>query len=62
MTVKQLKEKLTGVDENLVVYFYSNLEEAGGEAYSATTERSFPYCQGDPPDDLEDTFFLIRCD
>jgi hypothetical protein len=55
MTVKQLKEKLAAVDDNLRVYIYSNLDEGGADAYNVEVGcglDDFPYCQGDPPESL----------
>jgi len=64
MTVKQLKEKLSDMDDSLKVYIYSDLEEAGGSCYGAKLceegENSFPSCRGDTPDGLEDSFVFLR--
>lgn len=63
MTVKELKEKLADFDEELPVYFYSCLEEAGAKALNASKRigiAGFPYCRGDKPEGLgDDTPFII---
>ncbi len=60
MTVKQLRDKLATMDDDLKVYVYSNLDEGGDECYTAEVTGEFPYCQGDPPDNLADEFVVLK--
>jgi len=60
MTVKQLREKLATMDDDLKVYVYSDLSEDGGECYSAGVPSDFPYCKGDPPDNLAERFVVLK--
>jgi hypothetical protein len=62
MTVKDLKDKLDTLDENLQVFGYSYLEEGGGGLCGARVETEFPHCGGDIPDNLPDSFVVIYSD
>ena len=50
MTVKELTQKLSKLDPDLPVYFYSEMEECDGGVNSVRTVRQYVrdhYCQGD---------------
>jgi hypothetical protein len=63
VTVKQLKEKLSEMEEDLQVYIYSDVAEAGGSAVHVKLGEegynSFPYCRVDKPIPLPQRFVLI---
>ncbi len=61
MTVKKLIEKLEKMPENLKVYAHSDLDEGGDIVFSAAVTSEFPHCQGDIPDNLPESFVVIRC-
>jgi hypothetical protein len=61
MTVKQLKEKLATMDENLKVYAHSGLDEGGDAVYNVEVTSEFPSCQADEPANLPENFVIINC-
>jgi hypothetical protein len=50
MTVKQLKEKLKGVDENMTVYLLRD-SAIGGFAFSPACPEETGVCEFGPPDE-----------
>lgn len=63
MTIKQLKNALENVDDNLEVYVYaSEAEDWGGNITVRVLNRDtdgFPYCKGDEPGNLSQAFVIL---
>lgn len=63
MTVKQLKDKLAKMDDNLKVYMWIDEAEEGGVVagvgWIEGGRAQFPYCKSGKPEDVDDEFVLI---
>lgn len=62
MTIKQLKQILNNMDENLKVFIYAETAEDWGEANLVLRREGkseFPYSKGDIPSGLEGKSYLV---
>lgn len=60
MTIKQLKQILNGMDDNLKAFIYAETSENWGSAHFVKRckgKEQFPYTKGDAPDNLEERLY-----